>query len=70
MEEREIIRLDIERFQWMLETELDWPARPMIESVMREYENRLIAIQNGKSAPGPFHSIHRAFSMRTKGNLP
>jgi hypothetical protein len=68
MEEREIISLNIERFQWMLETELDWPARPMIESVMREYENRLTAIQNGKSAPKTTGAIPQHSSSHFNAN--
>lgn len=67
MEEREIIRLNIDRFLWMLETELDRPARPMIEGVMREFESRS-AIQNGKCAPKSTGAISQHSSSHFNAN--
>jgi hypothetical protein len=68
LEEREIIRLNIDRFQWMLETELDRPAEPMIEGVMREFESRLSAIQNGKCAPKSTGAIPQRPSSHFNAN--
>jgi len=62
MDEIEIIRLNIERFQRMLQTELDWPARSMIENILREFENKL-------AASGSDGSLAAARSTRTNQHI-
>jgi predicted component of type VI protein secretion system len=43
MNEVEIIRLNIERYRRMLETESDETARRAIQKMLEEFENRLTA---------------------------
>ena len=62
MEELEIIRLNIERFRRMLQTELDWPARPMIENMLREFESKL-------AASGSDGSLAAAAATRTNQHI-
>ncbi|MEJ2378228.1 MAG: hypothetical protein P8Y71_23540 [Pseudolabrys sp.] len=51
MEEIEIVRLNIERFRDILQTELDWPKRLMIENMLREFKDRLAASESNGGAP-------------------
>lgn len=43
MDEVEIIRLNIERFRHMLETELDQSTRRVIKKILDEFESKLRA---------------------------
>ncbi len=45
MDEVEIIRLNIERFRHMLETELDQSTRRAIKKILDEFESKLRAIK-------------------------
>jgi hypothetical protein len=54
MMEIEIIRLSMERFRRMLQTETNESARRTIESMIREFEG-MLSSSNSSNAPGKGH---------------
>lgn len=64
MDEVEIIRLNIERFRRMLQTDLEETARRAIEKILDEFESKLPAESAGQSRHE--HLIHDQADMGSR----